>query len=174
MSRACENLLWIFYYTKENFVWRNFPLDSRATRSTSKQKLRKKIYRSCQPLLPFEIFSVRTVFTQGACALPDKQRKTFLDNFIVGSHVLRLKSATTRCFAFTWTMMQPGCRRLNKKKWKIVTKSRLFYFRGIWEKRVGKQNCNNILKSNLRRIYTVCHFINSRFFPFWSSAFLTS
>lgn len=68
MSRARGSLLWIFHYTEEKLAWRNFSRDSRATRTTSKQKLRKKIYRSCQLFASLWDFLCENDFHAGAHA----------------------------------------------------------------------------------------------------------
>lgn len=146
MSRARGNPLWIFHYTEEKLAWRNFSRDSRATRTTSKQKLRKKIYRSCQPFASLWDFLCENNFHASARALSNKQKKNVSGLFYRQKSRSRLKSATTRCFAFTWTMMQLACGRLSKKKWKKRYEIENFLFSWIFGEKKELENVKEVVE----------------------------
>lgn len=143
MSRACENPLWIFYYTE--FVWRNFPRDSRATRTTSKQKLRKKIYRSCQPFASLRDFLCENAFHAGAQShWQANKRKRFwiiLSSEVTFSDWKALQQGVSHSRE-RWCSLAVGV--LPRRNGKTVTKLRLFYFRGfVGKKELEKKNFGN-------------------------------
>lgn len=140
MSRARGNPLRIFRYTEEKLAWRNFSRDSRATRTTSKQKLRKKIYRSCQPFASLWDFLCENNFharrTRAGRQTKEKRFWTILSSEVTFSDWKALQQGVSHSRE-RWCSLPVGVSA--RRNGKSVTRSRIFYFCGfLVKKRVGK------------------------------------